>query len=185
MESSPTTPDQAALALEAAQASRDDLAGRLELPSAFFTSVGAAIALQIASAAVGISAQDARGMLLVVAGAAVFALTAALQLARFRRDNGVWLAGLAGWAVLGTTITASTVYAIAFGAAVWAAFSGAWWLVLVASALGGVGYGLCGRRWMRTYRGDPEAHGRPGSRAWLALVVLVAVAGLVTLVIRR
>ena len=182
MESSPT-PDQAALVLEAAEASRDQLAGRLVVPPAFFTSIGAALAVQIASAAVGIARQDARGMLLLMAGAAVFALTAALQLARFRRRNGVWLAGLANRVVLGTATTASTVYVVTMGAAVWAAFSGAWWLVLVASVVGGVGYGLAGRHWLRIYRGVPEAHGQPGSRAWLALVVLASIAGLVALVI--
>jgi len=185
MESSSTTPDDAALVLDAAEASRDQLAGRLEVPPFFFTSIGAAIAVQITSAAIGIANQNARGVLLVVAGAAVFALTAALQLARFRRRNGVWLAGLASRVVLGTATTASTVYLAAMAAAVWAAFSAAWWFVVVASVVGGVGYALCGRRWLRIYRGDPEAHGQPGSRALLALVVLAALTALVALVIQR
>lgn len=185
MESRSTTPDEAALALDAAEASRARLARRLEVPSAFFTSIGAAIAVQIASAAVGISEQSARGLLLLLAGGAAFAVTAALQLARFRRRNGVWLAGLASRVVLGTATTASAVYVAALGAALWAAFSGAWWFVVAASIVGGVGYGLCGRRWLRVYRGDPEAHGRPESTAWLSLVALAALAGLVGLVIEH
>jgi hypothetical protein len=34
---------------------------------------------------------------------------------------------------------------------------------------------------MRTYRADPAAHGRGESLVWLAILVVVAVAGLVVL----
>lgn len=180
-----STPNEAAVALDAAEASRAQLARRLVLPSAFFASIGAAIAVQIASAAIGISNQNLRGLLLLIAGGAVFALTAAIQLARFRRRNGVWLAGLASRAVLGASTPGSTVYVAAMGTAVWAAFSEAWWFVAVFSVVGGLGYGLSGRRWLRIYRGDPAAHGRPDSTAWLALVALAALAGLVALVIEH
>jgi len=56
-----------------------------------------------------------------------------------------------------------------------------WWLVALWSAAGGAGYALGGRRWLRTYRAEPAAHGRGESAAWLALVALAAVGGAVLL----
>lgn len=185
MENVRPTPAEAAVALDEAESARARLAGGLVLPSAFLTSIGVAIAVQIASAATGISSQDSRGVLLAGAGLAVFALTAVVQLERFRRCNGVWLAGLASHVVLGTAAVGSGVYAAAFSGAVWSAFAGAWWLVATSSVAGGVGYGLCGRRWVSTYRSDPGTHGRPESTAWWAVLALTGLVGLVALVIQR
>ena len=106
-----------------------------------------------------------------------------MQLARFRRLNGVWLGGFASRVVLGTAAAASVSYPVALGAAIWAAYDGRWWLVALWSLLGGAAYALSGRRWMHTYRGDPAAHARGESLAWLALVTVAAVGGLATLVL--
>jgi hypothetical protein len=105
------------------------------------------------------------------------------QIARFRRLNGVWLGGLASRVVLGTATVASVSYPVALGAAIWAAYGERWWLVAVWSSVGGAAYALSGRRWMRSYRGDPAAHARGESLAWLALVAAAAVGGLATLVL--
>ena len=185
MESSPGTSAAAAAELDAAEAARDRLVARLDVPHGFYVAIAAAIAVQIASAAIGISSQTGRGLLLLAAGGAVFALVAALEVARFRRRNGVWLAGLASRVAFGGATAASSVYVAAMGGAAWAAFAEAWWLVVVASVAGGAGYALCGRRWLRLYRADPEAHGRPDSTALLALVASGAVIGLLMLVIGR
>jgi len=185
MESNYTTDsDAAATALGAAEASKARLVGQLVLPSAFFTSIGAAIAVQIASAAAGISTQDLRGLLLAIAGMLIFALTASIQLARFRRANGVWLAGLMSRVVLGGSATGSAIYVAALGAALWAAFSAAWWLTAFAAAGGGLGYALAGSTWLGAYRSDPAEHGRPGSRLWLGIFAIVALAGMVALVLQ-
>ena len=168
------TAAEAADALTEAEASRTTLAHAIETPSWCFTSLGAAIAVQIGLAAVGF----ADGALLpVAAGLAVFAAVAGVQLARFRRRNGVWLGGFASRVVLGSAAPASIASAIALAAAIWAAAGEHWWLVALWSAAGGAGSALGGRRWLRTYRAEPAAHGRGESAAWLALVALAAVGG--------
>ena len=73
----------------------------------------------------------------VVAGVAVFAAVAGVQLARFRRLNGVWLGGFTSRVVLGTATAASVSYAVALGAAIWAAYGERWWLVALWSSVGG------------------------------------------------
>jgi hypothetical protein len=179
MESSPRpTAAEAAAALTAAETSRAGLAGRIATPSWFFTSMGVVIAVQIATTAAGLG--DGDGVALAV-GLALFAIVAGVQLARFRRLNGVWLGGFASRVVLGTGTAASLSYAIALGAAIWAATGGRWWLVALWSVVGGAAYALSGRRWMRTYRADPAVHGRGESLVWLALLVVIAIAGLVVL----
>ena len=179
MESSPRpTAAEAAAALSAAETSRAGLAGRIVTPSWFFTSMGVVIAVQIATTAAGLG--DGDGVALAV-GLALFAIVAGVQLARFRRLNGVWLGGFASRVVLGTGTAASLSYAIALGAAIWAATGAHWWLVALWSVVGGAAYALSGRRWMRTYRADPAVHGRGESLVWLGLLVVVAVAGLVVL----
>ena len=110
---------------------------------------------------------------------------AALQLARFRRLNGVWLGGFASRVVLGTGAAASLSYAAALGFAIWAALDGLWAPMVLASIAGGGAYALSGRRWLRTYRTEPAVHGRGESAAWLAAVALVAIAGLALLVLER
>lgn len=189
MESSQRPPiptrDEAAAALIGAEASRAQLAGGLVLPSWFTTSIGAAIALQIGTAAVGLGDGSPWAWWALAAGLAVFVVVGAVQLARFRRRNGVWLGGLASRVVLGTGTLASSAYAVALGAAIWAAFEAQWGLVAVASSAGGAAYALGGRRWLATYRTAPEAHGRGESAAWLAVVSLAALGGLVLLVLGR
>ena len=50
------------------------------------------------------------------------------------------------------------------GAAVWAALVGQWWLVVLASVAGGVGYAVSARLWWRDYQRDPAAHAHGDSR---------------------
>jgi hypothetical protein len=182
MESSRPRPTaaEAAAALSAAESSRAGLAGRIATPSWFFTSMGVVIAVQIATTAAGLGDGDAVAL---AVGLALFVVVAGVQLARFRRLNGVWLGGFASRVVLGTGTAASVSYALALAAAIWAATGARWWLVALWSAAGGAAYALSGRRWMRTYRAAPAVHGRGESLLWLALVAVVAVAGLVLLAV--
>src|SRR3954449_9917537 len=189
MESKPhrPTPEEASAALVDAEATRATLADQIATPSWFFVSLGVAIAAQIATVAVGLGDKPAldAGELdapwLVAAGVAGFAAVAGVQLARFRRLNGVWLGGFVSRVVLGSATAASVSYPVALGAAIWAAYGERWWLVALWSLVGGAAYALSGRRWMRTYRGEPAAHARGASLAWLALVTAAAVGGLATL----
>src|SRR3954465_1394447 len=189
MESTPRRPtaEEASAALLDAEATRASLADQIATPSWFFVSMGVAIAAQIASVAVGLGdkhALDAGEVgtpWLVAAGLAVFAAVACVQLARFRRLNGVWLGGFASRVVLGGATAASVSYPMSLGAAIWAAYGERWWLVALWSLVGGMAYTLSGRRWMHTYRGDPAAHARGEWLARLALVTTAAVGGLVTL----
>lgn len=179
------SPSEASAALADAEASRARLAGGLVLPPLFFASIGAAITTQIATAAVGLSQHDTWATWLLLGGLGAFIAVAAVQLARFRRLNGVWVGGLAGRGVLGTATSSWVSYALADGAAVWAAFERLWWLVGLCSLAGGVAYAFSGRRWFRIYRQDPATHGR-GESVWqLAALGAVSVAGLVFLVIGR
>jgi len=182
MESTPQRPTaaEASAALAEAEASRAGLALAIATPSWFFTSMSVAIAAQIATTAVafGVGAPW-----LLVAGLLVFGAVAGVQLARFRRRNGVWLGGFASRVVLGTGTAASLSYAVALGAAIWAAYGSRWALVALWSVAGGAAYALAGRRWMRAYRDEPDVHGRGESVAWLALLSVVAVAGLVLLLL--
>lgn len=179
------TPDEAAATLADAEATRADLAGRLVLPSLFHASIGAAVAVQIASAAVGLAADTTRTPLVLLAGLAVFAVVAVIQLVRFRRLNGVWIGGLASRVVFGTGQAASTSYVVALGASIWAGLDHTWWLVCLCSVAGGLGYALSGRQWLRRYRGDPAEHARAESTAWLVVVGVLALAGLLLLVTNR
>jgi hypothetical protein len=173
------------MALGEAEASRAQLAHGIVLPSWFASSIGAAIALQIGTAALGLGEGSPWAWTALAAGLGVFVVVGAVQLARFRRRNGVWLGGLAGRVVLGTGTVASSSYAVALAAAIWAAFADQWLLVAVASLAGGTAYALGGRRWLAAYRTEPEEHGRGGSAAWLAAVSLAAIGGLVLLVLER
>jgi hypothetical protein len=180
MESTPPRPTaaEAAAALADAESSRRTLAGRIVAPSWFFTSMGAAIAVQIATTAAGLG--DGK-LWALAAGLAVFAAVAGVQLARFRALNGVWLGGFASRVVLGTATGASASYALALAAAIWAAYAGHGWLVALWAAIGGAAYALSGRRWLYRYRADPAAHARGESLAWLAMLSVAALAGLAML----
>jgi hypothetical protein len=172
--------NEASAALDEAEASRAALAGRIATPPWFFTSMGAAIAVQIGTTAAG--ASDVTVWLLV-AGVTVLAAVAGIQLARFRRLNGVWLGGFASRVVFGTGTVASVSYAAALGGAIWAAYGSRWGLVGLFSLAGGGAYALSGRRWLRTYRSEPADHARGESVAWLAALGVMAAAGLALLLI--
>jgi hypothetical protein len=184
MESSPKPPthDEAAAALTQAEATRARFAGDIVLPPWFVASIGAAISVQIATTALGLAN---RTPWLIATGVAVFAIVGVLQLLRFRQLNGVWLGGLAGQVVLGSRTVTSLSYAAALTVAIWAAFGARWWLMAPASLLGGAGYALAGRHWMRAYQGAPHEFGRGESAAWLTAVSAVAIAGIVVLVLGR
>ncbi len=182
MESTPhrPSPAEASAAVLAAEAARATLADRIATPSWFFASMGLAIAAQIATTAAGLG-EDAPWVM--VAGLTGFAAVAGLQLARFRRLNGVWLGGFASRVVLGTATAASASYAVALAAAIWSAYADRPWLVALWSAVGGTAYALSGRRWMQRYRGDPAAHARGESLAWLAVATAAGIGGLALLVL--
>lgn len=179
MESSPTRAEAAA-ALGDAEASRSAIAEGVTTPSWFFTSIIVAISVQIATTAVGLGAGP---VWVLVAGLAFFAAVAGVQLARFRRGNGVWLGGFASRVVLGTATAASSSYVIALAAAAWSAFEAQWWLVGLFALGGGVAYALSGLRWLRAYQTQPATRARGESAAWLALGGAAALAGLALLVI--
>lgn len=184
MESSRDRPSSTdgANALRVAEASRAALAGGIDVPPGFSLSLGAAIAMQIAATAVGLG--DDRPWVLV-GGLALFGVVAAVQLARFRAINGVWLGGFASRVVLGTGMAASLSYMLALGVALWAAFADRWWTVAVCALAGGTAYALSGVRWLRAYRTQPMLHARGESAATLALLALAALAGLAVLVLER
>jgi hypothetical protein len=183
MTGSPTA-EQAAAALSDAEASRARLARRIAVPSWFFTSMAVAVTVQIATTALGLSDQTWR-RLVPLAGVVVLAAVAGVQLARFRRLNGVWLGGFASRVVLGTGIAASLSYAAALGIALWSALEGQWALMVFSAIAGGGAYALSGRRWLRTYRREPALHSRGESAAYLTAVALVAIAGLALLMLER
>ncbi len=127
--------------------------------------------------------QSTAGIGLAIAGLVPFALVAAVQLVRFRRLNGVWVGGLASRVVFGSDAAASTVHLLAMGAAIWAAFEERWWLVGLCAIAGGVGFALCGVRWMRSYRGDPATHSRGESVLLLVALFVPLLAGAVLLLV--
>ena len=170
------------------------LAQRLRTPPLFFTSIGVAIALQIALTAValswsvgagGITGLSGWSLAVLVAGVAVLLAVAGVQLAAFRRLNGVWIGGLLSRVVLGTGAIASFAYVLALLAAIWAAIEAQWWLVATCSIVGGAAYALGGRRWFEAYRAEPARHARGVSKAMVGLAVAVALAGLALLLIYR
>jgi hypothetical protein len=179
------TPDEAAAALAAAEVGKSSLAEHVEVPSLFFAGIGAAVAIQIGAVALGLAGVGDSPVLLVAAGLLVFVAVSAVQLARFRRANGLWLGGLVNKVVYGTATAASVSEALGLGGATWAAFAEMWWLVAVASIAGGTAYALSGRAWLRRYRSDPVGHSRGESLAWLVAMGVLALVFLVLLVANR
>ncbi len=153
------------------------------LPSWFYTSIGLATVVQTATTAVGVADQSSAGIGLAAVGLVPFVFVAVIQLVRFRRLNGVWVGGLASKVIFGTDATASTAHLLAMGAAIWAAFEQRWWLVGLCAIAAGVGYALCGVRWMRSYRGDPAAHSKGESALLLGALIVLLSAGAVLLVV--
>jgi len=182
MENVSAPPPNPASDLAAAEAARRLLTESLRLPSWFHTSVGVAVAVQIAGLAYGVAADSGRGLVALAAGCTIFLAVAGLQLARFQRLNRVRVDGLYSRAVMGTSASSSLAYAAGLGGGVWAAIEGQWWLTGLASLAGGVGYAVSGRAWWRTYLRDPETHARAESRATLLVGAGLAVVGLLVLV---
>ncbi len=182
MESTPGSPSpaQAAAALADADALRARVAAGVAMPSWFTASLGTAIAIHIATTAIGVT--EGRPWLLA-AGLAVFAAVGGVQLARFRQLNGLWLGGFATRVVLGTGATASASYAVALAASIWASYAAHGWLVALCSIAGGTAYAIGGHRWMRAYRAQPAFHARGASAAWPAVLAAAALASLLLLVL--
>lgn len=174
----PGTASASAAALADAEAARDRLTARVAVPPWLTLALGAAVALQIATAAFGIG--DGRPWLLLV-GLAAFSGVAWALLGLLRRRSGVWLGGFASGVVLGTGTTASTSYVLALGAAIWAALDGPAWLVVACAVAGGAGYAAAGRRWMARYRAAPQDHARGESALWLVVACAAALGGLALL----
>jgi hypothetical protein len=95
----------------------------------------------------------------------------------------MWLSGLVSRVVLGTASVASLTYTAGLAAALWAGFSGNWWIAALAAAGGGSGYVAGGMRWMRQYRRDPQVHARAESLWWIVAATALAAAGLVLLLV--
>lgn len=178
-------PDDSGSALAVAGQAQQRLTAGLRLPSGLFPVLAAAVAVQLASAGVGIAMQTATGIGVLLAGLAVFLGVASLTLYRFRQVNGVRVDGLASRIVLGSGAWSSSAYLGALAAATWAAFGSRWWLVAVAAVAGGVGYTLGARRWWQAYRQDPVAHARGASPRTLAGLAGLACLGFVVLVLVR
>jgi hypothetical protein len=159
------------------------MASGLRLPTGLHPALAAAVAIQLGTAAYGISTHTATGLAVALAGVAVFLGLAALMLYQFRRINGVRVDGLASQLVLGTGTVPTTVYVAAFGAATWAAFESRWWLVALAAVAGGAGYAFGTLRWWRAYRNDPVTHAGGTSLRMLAALAVVACLGLVALLV--
>ena len=106
---------EASAALNDAEEARATLAQSTKMPSWFFASIGAAIAVQIATTAVGVADPSSSTLAALATGIVVLVAVAGVQLARFRRLNGVRLGGLLSRVVLGTGTLASASYAVAVG----------------------------------------------------------------------
>ncbi len=171
--------------LAAAEIARQRLTGALRLPSWFHTSLGVAVAIHLGAAAYGIADQSGAGVLTAFAGCLPFVAVAWVQVVRFRRLNGVHVAGLVSRAVLGTSTWSSLAEAGGLAGAAWAALEGNPWLAGLGAVAGGVGYAAGAHRWWLGYQRDPAGHVRAESPATLVLYGLVAVVALVVLVAAR
>lgn len=181
----PLSPERAAAALADAEAARTELSHRVVVPSWFLTSVGVAVTVQVATAALVIAWVAPWAVWLALAGGLTLGAVAAVQLVRFRRLNGVWVGGIAHRVVGGTAAPAAVSYTVSLGGASWAAFDRLWWLVALCAVAGGVAYALSGRAWLRRYRAEPATYSRGESAAWLATAGALAVAGVLLLVLER
>ena len=178
-------PSDPAGELAAADNARQRLTAALRLPSWFHTSLGVAVAVQIAATAYGVAEQSGAGLVVVAAGCLAFFAVAWLQVRRFRRLNGVRVAGLTSRAVLGTSSQSVLVETVALGGAIWAAFEGQPWLVGLAAVAGGAGYAVSAHFWWRGYQADPAGNARAESRATLIAYGLLTVGGTILLVALR
>lgn len=181
------TPDEARDALDQASAARHHMSDGLRLPSYFYSSIGLAIAVQIATMGVAISGpvSPRASFLALMGGIVMFLVLAAVPLWRFRRLNGAWVAGLASRVVLGTSFHSSLVYGLGMCAAAFAGLERAWWAVAASAILTGVGYAWAGQRWWAAYRKDPQGHLPDDSWATTVALVVLAVGFLVLAVLSR
>ena len=177
------SPDDARAELAVVDQSRQRLAAGLRLPTGLHPALATAVAVQVGTAAYGIASQTVAGLVVALAGVAVFLGVAALTLYRFRRINGVRIDGLASQIVLGSGALPTLVYVGSFLAATWAAFESRWWLVAVAAVAGGVGYAYGVSRWWDAYRDDPVAHASGASPRVLTALAVVACLGFVALLV--
>jgi hypothetical protein len=180
-------PGDAGAELARAEASGARLVDTLRLPSWFHESIGAAIAVQVGTAAYTVAqpSESVGSVAVLVAGILVFGVVAAVQLQRFRRLNGVWLGGLASRSVLGTSTPSSLVYAASLASACWAALSGLGWIAAIAAVAGGIGYAVGGRLWWGAYHREPVKNARGESAFYVAGVLLLAVLAFVVLAVGR
>ena len=179
MESDPRRqPDDPSSVLAVADQARRRLTAGMRLPRGLLPALAAGIALQVGTAAYGVATHDAAGLVVALAGAAVFLGVAALSLHRFRQVNGVRVDGLASQIVLGTGTLSTAAYVAGFGAGTWAAFASQWWLVAAAAVAGGVGYAVGALRWWQAYQHDPVAHAGGASPRVLAALAVLALLGL-------
>ena len=153
-------------ALRDAEQARDDMAASVVFPRGHDEAIGAAVAVQIATTALGLAVDAAWARWALAGGVVLFGVVAGLQLWRFTRLNGVRVGGFASRVVFGTATTAS------FGVRRrrWSsptlpppATSGGWsgsprWPGVVV-------YVLSGRRWLRAYRREPARLGARRVRA--------------------
>jgi len=188
MESLPSNVTRAeALAdLERAERARAEFAGRLGLPLGYDVVLGTAVAVQIATAAVGLTRSAAWAGLLVLGGVVVFGLAAGVQLLRFRQRNGAWLGGFVHQATLGVSWPAAIGYAVALVAAMVAADARNWLLVGLAAVCGGVVWSVASVHWMRRYRAaGVGASGSIDARLTVAVSIALAVLTVALLVLAR
>src|SRR3954451_5463047 len=101
-------PAAAAAALAASDHARSATARSVRVPRGHDVLIGAAVAVQIATAVIGLASADDVGateatvVAWVAAGAVVFLVAALVEVVRFRRINGVRLDGFTSRVVLGT-----------------------------------------------------------------------------------
>jgi hypothetical protein len=181
MESSQPAHDAAAQ-LAQAEGLRTRIAGGLRLPTGFHVVLGSSVAVQMATAAVGVAAQTGLGLTVVLVGCAQFAVVALVLSWRFRVVNGAWVGGVLARSVLGMTTTASWAYGVPFALAVWAALAGHDWLAVLVSVAGGTAYAAAGRRWWAAYGRDPAGHAEGYSATVFGAMAVVTVAGVAVLI---
>ena len=173
--------------LDAADAARTRLTSSLRLPPGFHALLAFATAVQIGTAAFGLSEGGGPRLWALLAGLAFFSAVCALLLRSFRRLNGVRVEGLFRRASMGTSTRSSLADLAGFAAAFWAALEGQW---VAGRCRRGrrrdPAYALSARLWWRDYLADPTAHARGGeSRLVVVLIGLVGLAGLLALVLLR
>jgi hypothetical protein len=172
-------------ALRDAERARDAWAEAVVLPRGHDLAIGGAVAVQVATTAIGLTVDAPWALWALAGGLVLFGVVAAIQLWRFTRLNGVRVGGFGSRVVFGTATTASLAEGVSLVGAYAAAVRDLWWLVALISVAGGVVYVLSGRRWLRAYRREPARIGAGESTLWVALALGLAVVGLVFLVLQR